>query len=310
MRSSQGAALVVKQPKIAFIGIGNMGGRMARRLVDAGYPVSVFDVDQGAARAFAGVASVAATVSEAVADADFVLTSLPTHAIVADVYLGQEGVLEKAPPGSLAIDLSTIDPDTARRVAAACDSRGIAFLDAPVSRGVQAAEQGTLSIMAGGDFRVLDRARAVLTHLAVSITHCGPVGSGQLAKLCNNMVAAVTMVALGEVFVAGVRGGLSTELLYDVLHASSADSHILSEYFTRVVFPKSRPSNFSLDFMVKDIDLYLAAVSGAASPISEAVRAIFGECQDQDLGPRDATAVVEFYEGPAGVRLEMDKAGQ
>jgi 3-hydroxyisobutyrate dehydrogenase len=299
---------MVEKPRIAFIGIGNMGGRMARRLVAAGHPVSVFDVDPRAADAFAGTAVVAATASDAAVDADFVLTSLPTPVVVADVYLGPEGVLEKARSGSLAIDLSTIDPDTARRVGAACDARGVAFLDAPVSRGVQAAEQGKLSIMAGGDPRVLDRARPVLAHLAVSITHCGPTGSGQLAKLCNNMVAAVTMAALGEVLVAGVRGGLSTELLYDVLHSGSADSHILAEYFTRVVFPRSRPSNFSLDFMVKDIDLYLAAVPGAASPISEAVRAIFRECQYQGLGARDATSVVEFYERPANVRLEMEGA--
>lgn len=285
-----------------------MGSRMARRLLAKGFPVAVFDIDSAARAAFAGTASVAATPADAAADAEVVLTSLPTPAVVTDVYTGPDGVLASARPGTLAADLSTIDPDTARKVAAACAARRVDFLDAPVSRGVTAAEQGTLSIMAGGDPGVLERARCVLVHLADSITHCGPTGTGQLAKLCNNMVAAVTMVVLGEVLVAGVNGGLSTELLYRVLHSSSGDSHILSEYFTRVVFGKSRPANFSLDFMVKDIDLYLAAAGGGPSPISEAARAVFRECQERGLGARDATAVVEFYEEPTGVRLEMDDA--
>ncbi len=291
------------KPNVAFIGLGNMGSRMASRLVAARFPVSVFDVAEEAARAFAGEASVAETASAAAVGADIVLTSLPTPRIVESVYAD---VLTTAPPGAVAVDLSTIDPDTARRVAAACDARGVAFLDAPVSRGVQAAEQGTLSIMAGGDPRDLDRARPVLDHLATSITHCGPAGTGQLVKLCNNMVAAVTMAALGEVLVAGVSGGLSTEILYRVMHSSSADSHILAEYFPRVVFQESRPTGFSLDFMVKDVDLYLEAVSGSESILGRTVRNILAECQAQGLGARDATAVVEFYERPAGVRLEME----
>lgn len=297
---------MAEKPRVAFIGIGNMGRRMANRLVTAGYRVSVHDVDPVAARAFDGVATVAPTPGDAAVAADFVLTSLPTPAIVTDVYTGPGGVLDEVPPGALCVDLSTIGPGAARRVAAACAARGVGFLDAPVSRGVQAAEQGTLSIMAGGDPAALDLARPVLDRLATSVTHCGPVGSAQLAKLCNNMVAAVTMAALGEVLVAGVRGGLSTRLLYEVLHTSSGDSHILSEYFTRVVFPPSRPAHFSLDFMVKDIELYLAAVPDSASPISEAVRTVFRECQRQGLGPRDATAIVEFYEGPARVRLTVE----
>jgi 3-hydroxyisobutyrate dehydrogenase-like beta-hydroxyacid dehydrogenase len=234
-----------------------------------------------------------------------VFTSLPDPAAVSAVY---DEILGKIERGAVAVDLSTIDPGTAIRTAQACHTQGVSFLDAPVSRGVQAAALGTLSIMVGGDADVLERTLPVLDHLATSIIHCGANGAGQMVKLCNNMVAAITMAALGEVLVAGVHSGLSTELLYQVMQSSSGGSHILSEYFPRVVFTQSRPTGFSLDFMVKDVDLYLEAVADSTAPaiLGHAVRDIFRACQDQGLGARDATAVVEFYERPAGVRLEIE----
>jgi 3-hydroxyisobutyrate dehydrogenase-like beta-hydroxyacid dehydrogenase len=130
-----------------------------------------------------------------------------------------------------------------------------------------------------------------------------------MVKLCNNMVAAITMVALGEVLVAGVRNGLTTEMLFRVLQSSSAGSHILAEYFPRVVFSSSRPTGFALDFMVKDIDLYLRAVEDGTTRtvLGSTVRDVFAACQAEGLGSRDATAVVEFFERAADVRLRIDE---
>jgi 3-hydroxyisobutyrate dehydrogenase len=293
---------------IAFIGVGNMGSRMARRLINFGHTVQVYDVNAGAVEELVSAgAAAASSPAEAARGAEFIFTSVPNPAVLDSVYRGAHGVLSTAETDAIAIDFSTIDPATARSIAGECAAVGVRFLDAPVSRGVPAAETGTLSIMVGGTPETVAAALPVLEQLGSAITHVGEVGTGQLVKLCNNMLAAMMTAALGEVLVAGVNAGLSMDTLYDVLHASAADSHILSAYFPRVVFGPERPTNFSLDFMVKDVDLFLRAMGDGEVPLllSAVTRQLYRICQGQGLGSRDSTAVVEFYEQLAGVRLQM-----
>lgn len=293
---------------VAFIGLGNMGGRMAARLVNAGYEVTVFDTNPTSVRSLQDIgASSASTPAETVEGADFILSSLPTPAVVESVYLGHEGVLKTAKAGAIAIDHSTIDPATAVRVSRALTANDVSFLDAPVSRGIPAAEDGTLAIMAGGDPEAFQRALPVLSHLGSTVTHVGESGTGQLVKLCNNMISAITTAALGEVMVVGRSAGLDTKTMFDVLTSGSADSHILNTYFPRTVFGPSRQTGFSLDFMVKDVDLFLNTGSATPVPmlISGIVRQIFRIAQDQGLGHKDSCSVVEFYESLAGVRLQF-----
>lgn len=293
---------------IAFIGLGNMGGRMATRLVNAGYEVTVFDTNPTSVRSLEDIgASSASSPAEAVEGADFILSSLPTPAIVESVYLGNAGVLKNAKPGAIAIDHSTIDPATAVRVSRALSANDVSFLDAPVSRGIPAAEDGTLAIMAGGSPEAFQSALPVLAHLGSAVTHVGESGTGQLVKLCNNMISAITTAALGEVMVVGRSAGLDTKTMFDVLTSGSADSHILNTYFPRTVFGPTRPTGFSLDFMVKDVDLFLNTGSTTPVPmlISGVVRQIFRIAQDQGLGHKDSCSVVEFYESLAGVRLQF-----
>lgn len=295
---------------VAFIGLGNMGRRMAARLVGAGYKVAVFDTNPTAVQSLeeAG-ARAASSPADAVADADFILSSLPNPAIVEAVYLGTGGVLEGAKPGAVAADLSTIDPATAVSVRDALAQSDVGFLDAPVSRGVQGAENGTLAIMAGGSTEDFTRIHPVLEHLGSAITHVGASGTGQLVKLCNNMISAINTVAASEVMVMGRRAGLDTKTMYDVLTSGSAESHILSSYFPRVVFSEERPTGFSLDFMVKDLDLFLSAANKTEVPmfLSGAVRQVFRLAQGLGLGSRDSCHVVEVYEQTAGVRLKFDE---
>lgn len=295
---------------VAFIGLGNMGRRMAARLVAAGYKVAVFDTNPAAVQSLeeAGARS-AGSPADAVSDADFILSSLPNPAIVEAVYLGSDGVLKGAKPGAVAADLSTIDPATAVSVRDALAQVNIGFLDAPVSRGVQGAENGTLAIMAGGSTTDFSRILPILQHLGSSITHVGESGTGQLVKLCNNMISAINTVAAAEVMVVGRRAGLDTKTMYDVLTSGSAESHILSSYFPRVVFSEERPTGFSLDFMVKDLDLFLSAANKTEVPmfLSGAVRQVFRMAQGQGLGNRDSCHVVEVYEQTAGVRLKFEE---
>lgn len=285
--------------KIAFIGLGNMGAPMAGRLVDAGFDVTVHS------RTAASVVDLVATGAVAVADvasavqgADFVLTCLPTPQVVQEIYLRDGGIVQSVRPGTTLVDFSTVGPHLAVRIAEASKVRGVEFLDAPVSGGVQRAVLGTLSIMVGGEVEVLNSAEPVLRSLGQEIRHVGPAGSGQLVKLCNNMVVAITQVALGEVMVAGRQAGLSTETLFGVLSTSSADSFVLSSYFPLAVFPEPRPTLFSLDLMAKDIGLFLDFMGPGRVPLtlSELARDIFKICQDRGLGSQDSASVVEFYE--------------
>jgi 3-hydroxyisobutyrate dehydrogenase len=297
-----------KTGNVAFVGLGNMGRRMASRLVTAGYAVRVFDTNPEAVQALVALGATAGTTPADTAEgADFILSSLPNPAIVHNVYLGDGGLAEKAKPGAVAIDFSTIDPATVNRIANALAERSVKFLDAPVSRGVTGAENGTLAIMVGGDTAALESAAPLLENLGNTITHVGESGSGQLVKLCNNMISAITTVALGEVMVMGRSAGLDTKTMYDVLTSGSADSHMLNSYFPRTIFGESRPTGFTLDFMAKDLDLFLDTGNKTEVPmlLSGLVRQVYRIAQDQGLGSQDSCSVVEFYEKLAGVRLQF-----
>jgi 3-hydroxyisobutyrate dehydrogenase len=301
-------SVTTESRSIAFIGLGNMGSRMAARLVNAGYDVRVFDTNAEAVKSLVGAgASATPSPSQAAAGADFIFSSLPTPAIVESVYLGEDSVLSAAKPGAVAVDHSTIDPATAIRISRALAEHGVGFLDAPVSRGIPAAENGTLAIMVGGDDAAFHSALPVLNHMGSTITHVGESGSGQLVKLCNNMISAITAAALGEVMVVGRSAGLDTKTMFDVLTSGSADSHMLNTYFPRTVFGPTRPTGFSLDFMVKDVDLFLDTGNSTQVPmlISGVVRQVFKIAQDQGLGQQDSCSVVEFYEALAGVQLRF-----
>ncbi|MCU1700357.1 MAG: 3-hydroxyisobutyrate dehydrogenase, partial [Mycobacterium sp.] len=206
---------------VAFLGLGNMGGPMAANLVAAGHTVRGFDlVPALKAAAEDKGAKVFDSGAEAVADADVVITSLPNGAIVKACYAE---VLPAAKPGALFIDTSTISVDDARAINAQAGEHGFAQLDAPVSGGVKGATAGTLAFMVGGDPAAVERAKPVLEPMAGKIIHCGASGTGQSAKLCNNMVLAVQQIAIGEAFVLAEKLGLSAQSLFDVITGATGN---------------------------------------------------------------------------------------
>jgi 3-hydroxyisobutyrate dehydrogenase len=257
--------------RIGFIGLGNMGAPMARNLLKAGHEVAGFDVMAAALDAVPG-ARRAASAAEAAADADVVLTMLPASAHVRDAWLGSGGLMAAARPDALLMDCSTIDVGTAREVAAAAGGRD--FLDAPVSGGVMGAEAGTLTFMVGGSEAGFARARPVLEAMGRSIVHCGAAGAGQAAKLCNNMMLAVTMAVTCEAFVLAEKLGLSHQALFDVASRSSAQSWALTTYCPVPGPVPASPANrdyrpgFSAALMVKDLGLaqQSAKDAGAVTP--------------------------------------------
>jgi len=298
---------------VAFVGVGRMGGRMARRLLGAGTTVAVYDRDRAALDALAQEgARVATSPADAAADAALILFSLPGPAQVVEAASGSDGVLDTARAGALLVDMSTADPGTSRRVADACATRGVRFLDAPVSRGIAAAENGTLAMLVGGEAEDLERARPVLELVASDIVHVGSVGAGQIAKLCNNMLGAIHATALGEVLAAGVRAGIGLEQLTEAIGRSSGNSYLLEHYLPKGLFTQERPTTFALSLMRKDIRLFMTAgaEAGAPLPLSALVQQTFAAAAACGLDDADLTSVAELYERMAGVELRLSETGE
>jgi 3-hydroxyisobutyrate dehydrogenase len=293
--------------RIAFIGVGRMGGRMSKRLLDAGYDVVVYDPsDEAVAALVEHGARPALSPADAAKDAAFVLCSVPNPSILRDAVSGPAGVLEGAAGGALIIDFSTGDPAVARELAASAAEKGVGFLDAPVSRGVVGAESGTLAVMVGGEAEALDAARPVLANLASDVVHVGDVGAGQVTKLCNNMLTAIITTALGEVLVTGVKSGVELEPLTAALGAGSAGNFVLSGYFPNTLFTEERATGFALSLMRKDLGLFQKAArdAGMQLPLSDLVHETYVSAQAAGLDGADSTSIAELYERAAGVRLQ------
>jgi 3-hydroxyisobutyrate dehydrogenase len=258
---------------IGFIGLGNMGAPMAVNLVQAGHQVTGFDVVPRAAEALAARGGHAASsAAEAAAAGEILITMLPAGAQVRSVYLGEGGVLANARKEALLIDCSTIDVETARVVAAAAAEAGFDMLDAPVSGGVTGAEAASLTFMVGGAAEVFARAQPVLAAMGRTIVHAGPAGNGQAAKICNNMMLGISMIAVCEAFSLADRLGLSAQTLFDITAKSSGQCWALTSYCPVPGPVPSSPANrdyapgFTAAMMLKDLRLAQQAADATAAP--------------------------------------------
>ena len=214
---------------ITFIGLGNMGGPMASNLVKAGHDVTVFDLSKEAVEALvAEGAKSANTAHDAAKGAECVITMLPAGQHVEAVYLGEDGLLANLPAGTLVIDSSTIAPETARGVANAARKMDIPFLDAPVSGGVGGAKAGTLTFICGGSDETFNKAKPILEGMGKNIFHAGDHGSGQVAKICNNMMLAILMAGTSEALALGVKNGLDPAVLSEIMKQSSGGNWALN----------------------------------------------------------------------------------
>ncbi|GAA1010102.1 3-hydroxyisobutyrate dehydrogenase [Acrocarpospora pleiomorpha] len=286
---------------IGFIGLGNMGGRIARRLVDAGHPVLGYDPVAGAAGT-----TPAADVAEVTRESDQVLLSLPDSRVVEAVMLGEDGVLAHARPGQIVVDLSTAAPDSTRRVAAALAARDAAYLDAGVSGGAAAAEKGTLTLMVGGEEQALDRVRPTLAPFAAKVFHLGPSGAGHSAKLLNNFLNAVSLAATSEVMVAGRKAGLDLRTLLEVLNSSSGANWAVANRFPHIVEGDYLEGGLTTTLMTKDLVLYVDHLRGLGVPSLNAAGplASFGLAANLGYADQISNRVVDAIGDIAGgVRL-------
>jgi 3-hydroxyisobutyrate dehydrogenase len=245
--------------RIGVVGLGNMGGRIARRLIDGGEAVSGFD-RRGEAVAASGVTP-APSLAALVSGADVVLMSLPDSRVVEAVIYEDDGVLATARPPQVVVDLSTAAPSSTVKIHADLAARGVEYLDAGISGGAKAAERGTLSIMVGGSPEALERVGPVFSHFSSRVFHMGASGSGHTAKLLNNYLNGVSLAATAEVMVAGRRAGLDLSQLLDVINASSGVSFATLERFPHIVKGDYLEGGLTVDLMAKDIFAYLDLVA-------------------------------------------------
>ncbi|HEY6868386.1 MAG TPA: 3-hydroxyisobutyrate dehydrogenase [Novosphingobium sp.] len=291
--------------KIAFIGLGNMGGGMAANLVKAGHEVHAFDLAEAAlARASENGCTPYSAVKEAVQGVDAVVSMLPNGAIVKAVYTAD--VFGAAPAGALLLDCSTIDVATAREVAGLAEARGYVMLDAPVSGGIAAANGGSLTFMVGGSAEGFARAEQILSAMGKAVIHAGPVGAGQAAKICNNMILGATMAATCEAFLLAEKLGLDLQTFFDISSKASGQSWSMTSYCpVPGVGPQSPADNdyqggFATALMLKDMKLALGAAHDAGSPVPMAERAeqLYAALDRAGGGGLDFSAIIRHL-GPA-----------
>jgi len=291
---------------IGFIGLGIMGRPMSKNLLRSGYALIVYNRSHAAVRDLVAAGAEAAGSPREVAErADVVITMLPNSPHVQQVLFGTDGVIEGARPGSLVIDMSSIDPLVARDISAALLRRDVHFIDAPVSGGEPKAVEGTLSIMVGGgDEADVAAAEPILRCMGASVVHCGDVGAGNFTKLANQVIVAINIAALSEALILARKAGLDPQRVVDAIRGGLAGSAVLEAKVPMALNRDIRPG-FRIDLHIKDLANALAAGHevGAPLPLTAQVKEIMQGLRVDGLGEADHGAVVRYYEKLARVEV-------
>jgi 3-hydroxyisobutyrate dehydrogenase len=292
--------------RIGFIGLGNMGLPMAVNLIKAGHEVEGVDVNPAAVEKLKATGGVPVeTAKVAAARCDVVITMLPAGQQVRDIYLGSNGIIENANAGTLLIDSSTIDVETARVVAAAAEKKGLLMLDAPVSGGVGGATAGTLTFMCGGSAQAFTRAQSILEKMGKTIVHAGGAGNGQAAKICNNMILGISMIAVSEAFVLAEKLGLDHQKLFDISSKSSGQCWSLTTYCPVPGPVPTSPANrdyqpgFTAAMMLKDLKLAqdAARASAADTPLGAEAAKLYARYVESGQAARDFSGIIQMVRG-------------
>jgi len=290
---------------IAFIGLGNMGAPMASNLLKAGHTVRVFDLVPEALKKLAKEgAFVSESAKDACLNAEVIISMLPAGKHVSGLYLGanDNGLLNSLNNKPLIIDSSTIDAETAIAVHKACEKLGLDMVDAPVSGGVAAAQSGKLTFMCGGSKQAFEHAHDVLADMGLNIFHAGASGSGQVAKMCNNMLLAIHMIGSSEALKLGTKNGLDPKVLSDIMLASSGSNWSLEKYNPYPGVMENSPASnnykpgFMVDLMAKDLGLAMdnAAATNSNTPLGKLALDMYTKKQDQGDGQKDFSSIIEL----------------
>ncbi|MBP1155861.1 MULTISPECIES: NAD(P)-dependent oxidoreductase [unclassified Paenibacillus] len=286
------------QWRVGVIGLGNMGGNMAQAIFDGGYAVTVYDVNSELVSKYGSLGfGTSDSIQDLTQKSNLILTSLPNSEIVRQVYMGAQGIVQHIQPGSVAVDLSTIEPDVIREIDTAIVSKSASLLDAPVSGGPNEARNGELVLIVGGHKELLEEVEPVLRRIGNTIFHVGTPGDAKVVKLVNNMMTMGNVLVAAEAFSVGVKAGVDPELLFQVLSQSGGRSHHFNKRF-----PKALERNFNPGFTVelgeKDVGLGvdLSKSLQLPLPLMNLVRQMYGVAMSEGLGKEDIVSVLKLYE--------------
>ena len=291
--------------RIGLIGLGIMGRPMARNLMKAGFPLTVWNRSRPGIDELAGDgAAEGSSAADVARRSDIVITMVGDSPDVEEVALGASGIIEGAHAGLVHIDMSTISPEVTRRIAGRLAEAGGEMLDAPVSGGQQGAIDGTLSIMAGGKAETLERCRPALAVMGGKIVHCGPAGAGQTVKLCNQIAVALTNLGVCEALVFAARSGIDPRVMIEAVSAGAGTSWQMQNLAPRIVERDFRPG-FKVAHQGKDLRLALEAAEAMAAPLpgTGLVAGLFSKLEADGLGDEGTQALVKALEGPANVEV-------
>ena len=293
--------------KIGFIGVGAMGKPMAKNLLAAGHEVFVFDLvsanvqelEKEGAKACADNKDLAGKV-------ELIITSLPNAKIVETVMTGKEGVFASCKPGTIIMDMSSVAPESTKAMAKIAKQSSLRYIDAPVSGGVAGAAAGTLTIMVGCDKETFEEISPVLKALGKNIYHAGETGSGDAVKIVNNLLLGANMAALAEALVLGVKMGLKTQVMKDVISVSSGRSYALEAKFEKFIMADSFDTGFAVDLQYKDLGLAMEAAKDTCSPlpITAAAMEVFEAARAKGLNRKDISSVIKVWEDLSNIRIK------
>ena len=294
--------------KIAFIGLGNMGGSMAQNLLKSGHQVFGYDLSETALQHFAQAGGIVCDSPQAAAkQAEVVVSMLPAAKHVREVYLGEHGILEVLQAGSLCIDSSTIDPQTIQEIAAAAQAKQIQVCDAPVSGGTLGAKDGTLTFMVGADEATFEAVKPVLSYMGKNLVHCGAVGTGQVAKICNNLILGISMTAVAEGMALGAKLGIDPQALAGVINSSTGRCWSSEIYNPWPDICENAPASrgytdgFAAQLMLKDLGLAVDAAQQAEQPVvlGSMVQKLYQQLCQEGHAHLDFSSIMHQYIPPA-----------
>jgi len=289
--------------KVGFIGLGNMGRHQAANLLKKGHQVVVFDKSPEAVASLVAKGATSANSPKEIAEqAEVIVTMLPASAHVMEVYTGKDGILSAVKKGSLLMDSSTIDPNTAREVAKQATAKGVDMIDCPVSGGTGGAEAGTLTFMVGGSQEAFDRAKEYLSAMGKNLVHCGDQGTGQVAKICNNLVLGISMIGVSEAMNLGVQNGMDPKKLAGIFNTSTARCWSSDTYNPCPGVMENSPASrgytggFGSALMTKDLGLAVEAAktSGAALGLGAHAHKLYTVLSSSGYGDKDFSAVYDY----------------
>lgn len=290
--------------KIGMIGLGIMGKPMAKNLLKAGYDLTVSDLSPSSVEELVACGAKSADNAEIGQNCDLVLTMVPNSPQVKAVMLGEDGVASHMKPGSVFIDMSSINPVASKEIAAALAEKGIEMLDAPVSGGEPKAIDGTLSFMVGGKQEIFDKHKPILEAMGTSVVRCGDVGAGNTTKLANQIIVACNIQAVAEALVLAQKAGVDPQLVFEAIRGGLAGSTVMNSKAPMMIAGIDKPG-FKVDLHIKDLNnaLDCAHTVGAPVPMTAAVQEILQWLHSHDGGQKDHSAIAQYYEELTDIKI-------